>query len=233
MSQAAQPAPGRARPAVSIIVPLYNEAESIPRLVACLAALAPGLGAEVIVVDDGSEDASPALLAHCEGITCLRIPHAGKSAALAAGLALARASQVATIDADLQEDPSQIARLLALAGQGYDCVHGVRVRRQDGLWAKRLPSRAYNLLIRLLFGYNFRDVNCGLRVASTRWLRSLEWRQGTHRLVPLLIALGGGRVAGVPVRHRRRQHGRSKFASPRRFHPSLGHLLRLRFTGHV
>ncbi|MBU4278515.1 MAG: glycosyltransferase family 2 protein [Proteobacteria bacterium] len=227
-----RPAPPAA-PAVSIIVPVYNEQESIPGLYDGLAHLADSLGAEIIVVDDGSDDASPQLLQDCRDFIYLRIAHAGKSAALAAGLARARAHITVTIDADLQEDPAHIPAMVALVEQGYDCVHGVRVRRQDAFWGKRLPSWFYNLLIWLLFGYQFRDVNCGLRAAPTARLRPLEWSRGTHRLVPLLVHLQGGRIKGVPVRHRRRQWGRSKYATPRRYPVSLRHLLNLWLNGHV
>ena len=222
-----------AAPAVSIIVPVYNEQESIPGLYAGLAPLSDFLGAEVIVVDDGSDDDGPRLLQGCEGFTYLRIAHAGKSAALAAGLARARAPVSVTIDADLQEDPAHIPAMVALVEQGCDCVHGVRVRRRDAFWGKRLPSWIYNLLVWLLFGHHFRDVNCGLRAAPTARLRSLEWSRGTHRLVPLLIYLQGGRVRGLPVRHRRRRWGHSKFATSRRYPVSLRHLLNLRLNGHV
>ncbi|MBU1276120.1 MAG: glycosyltransferase family 2 protein [Proteobacteria bacterium] len=234
----AQPTPGpeqalQPAPAVSIIVPVYNEQEVIPSLFSGLAGLARELRAEIIVVDDGSEDASPQLLQSCEGFVYVRIAHSGKSAALAAGLDRARAPVSVTIDADLQEDPSHIPELLTLLEQGHDCAYGVRVLRQDSLWGKRLPSMVYNLLVFVLFGHNFRDVNCGLRAAPTQRLRSLEWNRGAHRLVPLLILRQGGRVKGMPVRHRRRPAGRSKYTSFRRYPLSLRHLLCLRFAGHV
>lgn len=221
------------RPAVSIVVPVFNEQENIRLLHDALSKLGDQLSTEVIVVDDGSDDASPALLQACQGFIYLRIPHAGKSAALAAGLNLARSPITVTIDADLQEDPTHIAEMVALVEKGYDCVHGVRVRRQDSFWGKRVPSRIYNLLIMLLFGHYFQDVNCGLRAAPTARLQALEWKQGTHRLVPLLIHREGGRVKGIPVRHRRRQADRSKYASSQRYPVSLRHLLSLRFAGHV
>lgn len=220
-------------PAVSIVVPVYNEQESIPALIKGLGALADALGAEVIVVDDGSDDTSPQLLQECAGFIYVRIAHAGKSAALQAGLARARAPVTVTIDADLQEDPAQIPGLLALLAQGYDCVHGIRMNRQDDFWGKRFPSLVYNMIILLLFGRMFRDVNCGLRVAATERLRSLPWGQGAHRLVPLLIHLQGGRVKGVRVRHCRRRWGQSKYATSRRYPVSLRHLINLRLTGHV
>lgn len=229
---ASDPPPGSS-PAVTIIVPVYNEQESLPELINRLTSLADALGAEVIVVDDGSEDASPRLLQECESFIYLRIAHGGKSAALRAGLARARAPVTVTIDADLQEDPAQIPGLLALLAQGYDCVHGIRVNRQDDFWGKRLPSLVYNMLILLLFGRWFRDVNCGLRVTATERLRSLQWTQGTHRLVPLLIHMQGGRVKGVPVRHCRRRWGQSKYATSRRYPVSLRHLINLRLNNHV
>ncbi|MCF8042489.1 MAG: glycosyltransferase family 2 protein [Desulfarculaceae bacterium] len=233
MATLVNPPQAEAVPAVSIIVPVFNEQESIPSLYGGLANLADSLGAEVIVVDDGSDDASPQLLQGCRGFIYLRIPHAGKSAALAAGLAMAKAPITVTIDADLQEDPAQIPELVALVEQGYDCAYGIRVRRQDSFWGKRLPSWIYNRLIWLLFGHQFRDVNCGLRAAPTERLRCFEWTCGTHRLIPLLAHLQGGRVKGVPVRHRSRQWGRSKYATSRRYPVSLRHLLSLRLTGHV
>ncbi|BEQ16197.1 glycosyltransferase family 2 protein [Desulfoferula mesophila] len=220
-------------PAVSIIVPIFNEEESIPDLHAGLLHVANSLGAEVIVVDDGSDDDTSELLQHCRGFNLLRIPHGGKSAALAAGLARARAPIAVTIDADLQEDPAHIPHMVSLVKQGFDCVHGIRVCRQDDFWGKRLPSWFYNQLIWLLFSRRFRDINCGLRAALTDRLRSLEWKQGTHRLVPLLIHLQNGRVRGMPVRHRRRKWGQSKYATSRRYKVSLRNLLSLRLNGHV
>lgn len=126
-------------PAVSIIVPIFNEEESIPDLHAGLLHVANSLGAEVIVVDDGSDDDTSELLQHCRGFNLLRIPHGGKSAALAAGLARARAPIAVTIDADLQEDPAHIPHMVSLVKQGFDCVHGIRVCRQDDFGANACP----------------------------------------------------------------------------------------------
>ncbi|MCB2190891.1 MAG: glycosyltransferase family 2 protein [Deltaproteobacteria bacterium] len=223
----------KASPAVSIVVPVYNEQDCIADLYKGLAGLIDSLEAEVIVVDDGSDDRTESLLQECQGFTLLRIPHSGKSAALAAGLARARAPITVTIDADLQEDPGHIPEMVKLVRQGYECVHGIRVHRQDDFLGKRLPSWLYNQLIWLLFNRRFRDVNCGLRAVPTDRLRSLEWDRGAHRLVPLLIHMQGGRVKGVPVRHRRRQWGQSKYATSRRYPISLRHLLNLRLNGHV
>jgi dolichol-phosphate mannosyltransferase len=213
----------------SVVVPVYNEAECIAFLYAGLEAALADYRYEIVLVDDGSTDASRAEIARFPAFRCVGIPHAGKSAALDAGIRAARAETIVAIDADLQEDPSQIPRLLAALDRGAALAIGCRTPRVDGLWRKRIPSAIYRGFLLLLFGMRFRDINCGLRAARRDVWDNIAWFPGAHRLVPLLLARRGFAVAQIPVSHRRRMHGQAKFDSPWRFFEGFRDLLRVRF----
>jgi dolichol-phosphate mannosyltransferase len=217
------------RTEVSVVVPAFNEAPAIARLHSGLSSALASLSAEIVIVDDGSTDGTAAEVGKYPAMRCLSIPRSGKSAALRAGIEAARADVVVMIDADLQEDPSQIAVFLDRLRGGADLVAGVRVARADSLWVKRLPSRFYNFLIRRLFRTPFRDVNCGFRASRRELLLQLRWFDGCHRLLPVMVARRGGVVREVPVRHSPRIHGEAKFDSPLRFLPAIADALRLRF----
>jgi dolichol-phosphate mannosyltransferase len=210
-------------------VPVLNEAESIAFLHSGLEAALAGLYHEVIVVDDGSTDNSITEIAAFHDFRCIAIPHAGKSAALDAGIEAARAPVIVTIDADLQEDPAEIPRLLAALRGGADLACGVRTPRVDGLWRKRIPSRIYRLFLRALFGRDFCDINCGLRAARREVWQAIVWFDGAHRLVPAMVARSGGRLAQIAVRHRPRIYGKAKFDSPLRFLEGIRDAVKVRF----
>jgi glycosyltransferase involved in cell wall biosynthesis len=203
-------------PQTSIILPVYNEADSLPvlwaELVPVLAQL-PG-PAEVIIVDDGSTDASAEVarrLAHADArVRLVRLgANAGLTAALLAGFAAARGDPVVTMDSDLQYDASDIPRLLSLLDR-HDAALGWRGRRQD-TWTKRISSRIANGLRSAVLGDAVRDSACTLRAMRRPCLAAILPYHGMHRFVPTLLAHAGARMIEVEVRHRPRRYGASKF----------------------
>jgi dolichol-phosphate mannosyltransferase len=221
-------------PRVSFVVPVRDEAESVAPLVLRLEATIGALagGAEAIFVDDGSADGTARALAEAAAtrpwlrVLALR-RGAGKSAALAAGFARARGERIVTLDGDLQDDPREAPRLLAELDRGADVAVGWRRERRDPL-GKRLPSAAFNLLVRALTGTRFRDVNSGLKAMPRAVALECDLYGERHRLIPVIAALSGRRVAEVPVEHAPRLHGRSKYG-PGRFGRGLLDLLTIAF----
>jgi glycosyltransferase involved in cell wall biosynthesis len=215
-------------PAVSVIVPAFNEIECIPFLISELVPALEGLDAEIVLVDDGSTDGTAQETKKHPAVRYIGIPHSGKTAALRTGIDEARSDTIVTIDADLQEDPRQIREFLQIVGNGADLVAGYRRHRADSLWTKKIPSFVYSLLIALLFQRDIKDVNCGFRAARRETLQAIPWFDGSHRLIPLLVLRGGGTVRQVEVHHRPRRCGEPKFQSPRRFFEGLRDLARVR-----
>ena len=221
-------------PEVSIVVPVYNEEGSLPVLVeeirAAMAAAATEY--ELLLVDDGSSDGSPAVLARLAAaeprIRVLRLRrNSGQSAALAAGFAHARGEVVVTLDADLQNDPADIPRLLA-ALDGCDVVCGVRTARQDD-WVRRLSSRIANGVRNRLTHESVTDVGCTLRACRAEHLRRIPVWKGMHRFLPTLLRMEGARVREVPVRHRARRYGQAKYGIGNRLWRGLADLLAVRW----
>jgi dolichol-phosphate mannosyltransferase len=205
-----------APPELSLVIPVYNEQDNLPVLAQEIrAALAPlALSYEVIFVDDGSNDESPAVLARlARADPALRIlrqaRNAGQSAALDAGFRHARAPIVVTLDADLQNDPADIPRLLAGLSSA-DVVCGVRRRRRDS-WLRRISSRIANAVRNRVTHETVTDVGCTLKAFRTDHLRRIPVFSGMHRFLPTLLRLGGARVVEVPVNHRPRLHGQPKY----------------------
>ncbi len=221
-------------PQVSIVVPAYNEGESVPVLAREIrdALTAAGIPYELLFVDDGSTDSTPEVLAHLAGedraIRVLRQrPNPGQSAALAAGWQAARAPVVVTLDADLQNDPADIPRVLE-ALSGYDVVSGVRVKRQD-TWLRRLSSRIANGVRNRLTGESVTDVGCTLRACRVEFLRELPMFTGMHRFLPTLLKLAGARITEVPVGHRPRRFGTTKYGIWNRLWRGLVDLMAVRW----
>ncbi len=203
-------------PRLSVVVPIHNEAESLPTLREELTAAlkeVPG-GVEFVMVDDGSTDGSLDILRAFERedprvrVVALDRSH-GQSAALAAGFEAVRGEITATMDADLQNDPADIPRLLAHLDEA-DVVNGVRVRRTDG-FTRRVSSRIANGFRNWMTQESVTDVGCSLRVMRTRFLRRVKPWRGMHRFLPTLLRLEGARVMEMPVAHRPRRFGRSKY----------------------
>lgn len=208
--------PNEARPQLSAVVPAYNEVESLPVLVAELRAAleASGRTWEMVLVDDGSSDGTAdrmrAAAASEPRIRVLRLEqNAGQSAALAAGLAAARGAVVVTMDADLQNDPADIGALLA-ALENADVVSGVRAKRHDS-WIRLASSRIANATRRAVIGDSITDIGCSLKAYRREVLEGLPMFVGVHRFLPALCGFRGARVVEVPVRHRARTLGVSKY----------------------
>jgi glycosyltransferase involved in cell wall biosynthesis len=206
------------QPSLSIVIPLYDEEENVLPLVREIGGVLDGLApsAEIVVVDDGSRDASFARLVEVQTeeprlrIVRLRRNY-GQTAAMAAGIAEARGDLLVTMDADRQNDPRDIPKLLAALDDDIDVVHGWRIDRQDGWWNRRLPSILANRLISIVTGTHLHDYGCTMRVMRTAVAKELPLYGELHRFIPAMAADLGARVIEMPVRHRARSAGRSKY----------------------
>jgi glycosyltransferase involved in cell wall biosynthesis len=209
-------------PALSVVVPLLNEADSLRPLCERLTISLAEVGElyEVIFVDDGSTDASPTVLEdlyrndreHVRVIQFRR--NFGKTAGLNAGFAHARGRVVVTMDADLQDDPAEIPAMLAKLDEGYDLVAAWRVDRRDPL-EKTLPSRFFNFIVSRFTGVDLHDFNCGFKVYRRAVTDSVRLYGELHRFIPVLAHQQGFRIAEVPVQHHPRQAGASKYGAKR------------------
>jgi len=209
-------------PELSVVIPVYNEAECVAPLVTELASVLDRLGrpAEIIAVDDGSTDGSfEQLRALARTEARLRIVRLarnyGQTAALAAGIERARGTTIVSMDADLQNDPADIPRLLAVLDDDVDVVNGWRNPRRDPWLTRRLPSRIANAFISLVTGTTLHDYGCTLRVMRASVAKELQLYGELHRFVPALAADLGARLAEVQVHHRARTMGRSKYGLSR------------------
>lgn len=203
---------------LSVVIPMYNEAENVAPLADGLAkALEAWPGrVEFLIVDDGSTDGTLELLKRAqENDARVRIIHfrrnLGQTAAMAAGFRLAQGQVVATIDGDLQNDPAEIPRLVEML-QDCDAVCGVRARRQDGWW-KRVSSRIANGYRNWMTGDNIIDTGCTLKVFRRECVEGLELYRGMHRFLPTLLKMRGYKVRQAEVGHHPRLHGATKYGT--------------------
>ncbi|OLE18441.1 MAG: glycosyltransferase [Actinobacteria bacterium 13_1_20CM_4_68_12] len=206
---------------ISIVIPLHNEERSIALLYDELQAALEPLGQEweAVFVDDGSVDGSFAALTRLhdanENVRVVRLRrNFGKAAALAAGFGQARGEIVVTIDADLQDDPAEIPRLLVKLDEGFDLVSGWKTRRRDPL-RRRVLSRIFNWVTGRMSGLRLHDMNCGLKAYRAEVVRGMPLYGELHRFIPVLAQYRGFRVAELPVNHRPREHGRSRYGVER------------------
>jgi glycosyltransferase involved in cell wall biosynthesis len=203
-------------PDISVVVPAFNEVESLPPLFTELRAAleASGRTWELLVVDDGSNDGSREL-AEAEAARDPRVraialeKNAGQSAALAAGLSLVRGEIVVTMDADLQNDPADLPLLLATLERA-DVVSGVRAKRRDS-WVRLVSSRIANGVRRGVLGDPVTDIGCSFKAYRRETLEGLPMFVGVHRFLPALCVFRGARYAEVELNHRARRHGVSKY----------------------
>ncbi len=206
---------------ISIVVPLLNEAESLRQLCDEISrGVAPlGVPWEIIFIDDGSTDGSMDVLRDLygerENVKVLSFGrNLGKSAALAVGFAEASGKIVVTMDADLQDDPTEIPAMVGLLDQGYDLVSGWKKERKDPL-SKRLPSKLFNWVTGVLSGLRLHDMNCGLKAYRHDVVRTVRIYGELHRFTPVLAHWAGFKVTELPVRHHTRKFGVSKFGAER------------------
>ena len=221
---------------ISLVVPVHNEERSVALLLDEVRSALEPLGRpwETVFVDDGSTDGSFAALTrlHSEhpNVRVVRLRrNFGKAAALAAGFAQVRGEVVVTIDGDLQDDPAEIPRLLVKLDEGFDLVSGWKAKRRDPL-ARRLFSRIFNRVVGWLSGIRLHDMNCGLKAYRADIVHGLPLYGELHRFLPVLAHQRGYRVAELPVNHRPRSHGRSRYGVERYLRGFLD-LLTVSFMG--
>ena len=198
-------------PAVSVVVPVFNEEENIPSLQTELNAALSGLDYEIIFVDDGSTDRTFERINADERMRVVRFEkNTGQSAAIYAGLHVARGAIAVLIDGDLQNDPTDIPRLLAEITHGADLVCGYRSQRKDTL-VKRLTSWVANFVRSRFTKDGVRDTGCTLKAMRRECISALMPFKGMHRFIPALIKGAGYRLVEIPVNHRARKFGQSKY----------------------
>ncbi|MHC4914135.1 MAG: glycosyltransferase family 2 protein [Planctomycetota bacterium] len=221
---------------LSVVVPVYNEAECVGPLCEALYAALPATGRsfEVILVDDGSTDRTPELLAaekeKREHLRVIRFrDNRGQSAAMSCGFDRARGRLLVALDADLQNDPADIPALLEKVDSGEcDVACGWRQKRRDS-WLRRVSSRIANWVRNRLIGETITDTACALKAFRTEYLRKIKMYQGMHRFFPTLLKMEGARVIEVPVNHRPRHAGQAKYGVWNRVFRSFRDLLAVRW----
>lgn len=211
-------------PEVSIVVPVYNEVESLPHLIAAIAdtMTAHHLSYEIICIDDGSRDNSATFLkqqaqTRTDIKAILLRRNYGQTAAMAAGFKYATGKAIITLDADLQNDPADIPQLLAKLDEGYDLVSGWRLNRQDAALTRLLPSKIANWLIGRITGVRLHDYGCSLKAYRSELVADMKLYGELHRFMPALAYIEGARIVEMPVRHHARRFGRSKYGLWRTF----------------
>jgi len=209
---------------LSLVVPIYNEVETIPRLIEAISEITESLDLEyeIICVDDGSTDGSADLLKrlaaeHSQLTVLLLRRNYGQTAAMAAGFDYARGRVIITLDGDLQNDPADIPKLLHKLDEGYDLVSGWRKNRQDNQVTRLLPSKIANWLIGRATGVALHDYGCSLKAYRTELVRDMNLYGELHRFLPALAYIEGARIAEIPVNHHARKFGKSKYGLDRTF----------------
>ncbi|MBT7422661.1 MAG: glycosyltransferase family 2 protein [Candidatus Marinimicrobia bacterium] len=208
---------------ISVIIPVYNEVESINELYnQLLKALQEFSRYEIIFIDDGSSDGSVETIKKISeldnSINLIQFHrNYGKSAALAEGFKHAKGNYIVTMDADLQDDPKEISNLINKLEEGFDLVSGWKKDRKDPL-SKRLPSKLFNFVTRLFTGVNIHDFNCGLKIYRKAVVKTLELYGGRHRYIPAMAGQKKFKVTEIIVNHRPRIYGETKYGGSRLFH---------------
>ena len=226
------------QPDLSVVFPVYNEEENIPILLREIAAALDGKGwsYEIVAVDDGSTDGSVRVLRESrEQYPNLRVltfeKNSGQTAALDAAWHAARGRLVVSLDADLQNDPADIpAMVRKLEESGSDMIIGVRVNRRD-TWSRRMQSRIGNSVRNWITGDQITDTGCSLKLVKREAIDRVRLFTGMHRFLPTLVRYAGYRVAEMPVNHRPRQFGQSKYGAMNRAFRGLADCFAVRWMG--
>ena len=207
---------------LSVVVPLFNEEESVRPLYAAIVSGVERLGVtfEIVLVDDGSRDGTARVadeIARADSRVCLVKfrRNYGQTPAMAAGIAEARGEIIVTMDGDLQNDPADIGELLARIDEGNDIVVGWRHDRQDKLWTRKVPSRIANALIAKVTGVPIRDNGCSLKAYRACLIKRIPLYSEMHRFIPAMASIAGPRIAEIRVRHHARRFGSSKYGLSR------------------
>ena len=208
---------------ISVVIPVYNEVDSIPRLYKELSDVLSNFDwYEIFFIDDGSSDGSDKVIKKIietnSKINLIQFHrNYGKSAALAEGFKYADGDYVITMDSDLQDDPGEIPNLIKKLEEGYDLVSGWKKDRKDPI-SKKLPSKLFNFITRLFTGVKIHDFNCGLKIYKKSVIKTLELYGGRHRYIPAMAGQKKFKVSEIIVNHRPRIHGKTKYGGSRFFH---------------
>jgi glycosyltransferase involved in cell wall biosynthesis len=209
-------------PELSVVVPLYNEEDSLRPLYAAITqALTPlGISFEIVFVDDGSRDATVRVadeIARADPRVCLVKfrRNYGQTPAMAAGIAQACGDVIVTMDGDLQNDPGDIGALLRKIDEGYDIVVGWRFDRQDKLVSRKIPSRIANALIATVTGVPIKDNGCSLKAYRASLIKKIPLYSEMHRFIPAMASIAGPKIAEIKVQHHARRFGQSKYGLSR------------------
>jgi glycosyltransferase involved in cell wall biosynthesis len=209
-------------PELSIVVPLYNEEESLRPLYGAIthAVASLGISFEIVFVDDGSRDATVRIadeIARSDPRVCLVKfrRNYGQTPAMAAGIAQASGDVIVTMDGDLQNDPTDIGALLRKIDEGYDIVVGWRFDRQDKLVSRKIPSRIANALIAKVTGVPIKDNGCSLKAYRASLIKKIPLYSEMHRFIPAMASIAGPKIAEIKVQHHARQFGSSKYGLSR------------------
>ncbi|MEY3870869.1 MAG: hypothetical protein RLZZ338_4763 [Cyanobacteriota bacterium] len=214
----------QANPDISLVIPIYNEVESLPHLIESISSAFTDskLTYEIVCVDDGSKDGSANWLKeNAEKRQDLKAvifrKNYGQSAAMSAGFDYAKGKVIITMDGDLQNDPADIPVLLAKLEEGYDLVSGWRKNRQDNTVSRLIPSKIANWLIAKVTGVKLHDYGCSLKAYRAELAADLNLYGELHRFLPALAFIEGARITEIPVRHHARKYGKSKYGIWRTF----------------
>jgi glycosyltransferase involved in cell wall biosynthesis len=210
---------------LSIVIPAYNEVESLPILVDAIVTVLSGIDCpwwEIILIDDGSTDGTTEVVTRLASEkagtkSVLLRTNFGKSAAMMAGFNVATGDIVFTMDADLQDDPQEIPAFIEKIESGYDLVSGWKKKRHDPL-EKRLPSKLFNWVVRKVSGVDLHDNNCGFKAYRLWCIKALSLRGNQHRFVAAILSWRGAKIGEIPVLHHERKFGASKYGIARYFH---------------
>jgi len=206
---------------LSVVIPMMNEEENVKPLFKAIREALKGIDYELILVDDGSKDKTVELMKNeADSRTKIIVfkRNFGQTTAMAAGIDLASGKLIATLDGDLQNDPSDIPMMMDVLEKGdWDVVAGRRAKRQDGMFLRKIPSKIANKMIRKLTGVYIHDYGCTLKVFKKDIAKNLELYGELHRFIPVLASMNGAKITEVDVKHHPRIHGESKYGLGRTF----------------